>query len=200
MKFIFLLLVVSSSCYGQSLDSIPLDGDGKAKYEIVIEAPGTAAELTTRVKMWAAEAFPSGLKPFIRVEDKEQGLLSGNGSLNYTYQLYQIKKKTVVPRTGNLTSGVGKASFALTFYMKDNKVKAVFTNIVLTESYFDEELNGTVFGTEFIALVKSLLAGTLKDQERGTQYNSIVPAITEHANKIFDYIRAYLNKKADNNF
>ena len=107
-------LILLSISYFISITSlcqfdIPLNNNGKAKYQEIIETEGLKNELFLKGKDWIFKTYNSG-KDVIQYEDKEAGRIFGNGR---TQQL--IYNNMGIKQNG------GYFKYDITIEFKENK-------------------------------------------------------------------------------
>lgn len=87
----------------------------------VIEIPGYAKDkIFSSSKMWIAENFKSA-KSVIEYENKDEGVLIGNGVINYPCEGFECVGK-----------GAWTVPFTMKIEVKDQKIRTSFSNIQLS--------------------------------------------------------------------
>lgn len=128
--FLLLLLLLPAFAFSQTLvDSIPFDSSNYARYEGIIEQPGSQDELYNKGKIWLAEAFKDA-KAVVRTADKEAGTIVGKGIVQYSFMYATVKK--------NKLSGMpvdGSANFTIKLFFKEGKYKYVISDISYNDNY-----------------------------------------------------------------
>src|SRR5882672_8278561 len=137
MLFIFILLCFHSYSQEKSLaDIMPLK-DGKVVYEkLILIDSSNKNSLYQRGKLWGLSNFKSQ-KNAIQIDDKESGILAYKTFKLYPYQIIIDKFPF---------SGKYKLEYLIKIYVKDNKVKLLIEDIVLSSSISGNE--GTIMSIE----------------------------------------------------
>lgn len=201
MKNLFLPLLICSSFISNSqikIDSLPFDDNGSVRVEKVFEVKGSADELMTKIKIWAAQF--DAFKKVVRVEDREQHILSGGGAVEYGFKLYKKYNKSIDTIKGIFGQGVGVVNFTMNFYFKDNKVKVFFNEFSLMSSADDERYNDVKLNKDFVSDLKKELSGTSNEQIKAHESLSRISGIFEQIPLLFDMIQKELNKKSEKDF
>ncbi|ODQ00609.1 hypothetical protein BGK46_06450 [Salinivibrio sp. SS2] len=95
--------------------------DADRSFEKVVEVPGYSKEkIYTSTKIWIAENFKSA-KAVIEFDSKEDGLIIGNGSIDYPCSGMEC-----------LAKSDWKVPFTMRVDMKNEKFKVGFSNIKLS--------------------------------------------------------------------
>lgn len=122
LPFVLLLFTINSAGQEKFYEHLPLI-DSSVNYTIIIKADSlTKNQLFSKIKDWAVDSYKSQ-KATLQADDKEAGYLAYKGILItnhlYTGGIYRDKPYAVY------------ASHLLKFYIKDEKVKVVFTDLEL---------------------------------------------------------------------
>jgi len=121
MKFRNLIAIFGVALVMGGCASMQPVAESDKTFERVVEAPGNSKEqIYTSIKIWIAENFKSA-KSVIELDSKEDGLIIGNGIIQY-------------PCSGMdcLAKGDWKVPFTMRVDMKDTKFKISFSNIKLS--------------------------------------------------------------------
>lgn len=133
MKYLLIIvLLISSVSYAQ--DSLHYGFpmlEGKINYTTIVEVDSTNKnQLFSKIKEWAVNSYKSQ-KATLETEDKETG-----------YIVYKGYLPTVFTYTGGLIKGkqyTVDVYHTLKFYIKDDKVKIVFTDLEIVSHDFTSE-------------------------------------------------------------
>lgn len=111
------ILLFLTGCAAEMMPGQYLDGE-VVTFERIVEAPGfDEDEIYTGTKIWIAENFRSA-KAVIELDSKEQGLIIGNGIIDYPCEGIEC-----------LDSGSNTVRFTMRVDIKEGKFRITFTNI-----------------------------------------------------------------------
>lgn len=143
---VLLLAIQSTLCFGQDTllyDAFPLIG-GKVNYTRVFEVDSVKKnQLFTKIKDWAVNSYKSQ-KATLQAEDKEAGYIAYKGYLS----------TTLIYAGGILKGKPYKVDVhhTLKFYIKDGKVKIVFTDLETVSHDLGSEFVADPDGPEHIRI------------------------------------------------
>jgi hypothetical protein len=113
-------------------------------FESVYQIPNSSKDtIYNNTRIWMAENFRSS-KDVIDYENKEEGILIGNGSMAY-------------PHRGltSLGSAIAKVSFSMRVDMKNDKFKLTFSKIKIYEPY--DHSTRDIYNKKELNLIKAKL-------------------------------------------
>jgi hypothetical protein len=113
--------------------------------EDIVNIPGKEKnEIYTASKIWIAETFNSA-KAVIEIDDKEMGLIIGNGTIKFPCD----SEQTCLMRSSyNLR-------FTMRVDIKNQKIKTTFSNLRMVSTYYAWE--GPLYEIDFVATKSALI-------------------------------------------
>ncbi|GEO05294.1 hypothetical protein AAE02nite_29580 [Adhaeribacter aerolatus] len=151
--------------------SLPIDQETrKVDFTEVVEIAGAfKPELHIRAKQWIVTNFNSA-NAIIQMEDKEEGVIIGKG-------FYEVRTnfEALVPT-------IHTFGFTIKIYVKDNKYKYSFTNILYQEPALQDNNIGSN-DVPFESLLSSKLAGSSSKRSISNQLIRTIEDLTLSLNK-----------------
>lgn len=115
------LILLPWLSFGQLVENLPVDQDGKLMFSEVTQVDGTTKDdLFLRSKLFFSELFKEAAKEAIKFEDKDQGIIMGDGAYDISFvHLGLIYRKRMF--------------FSIKVESRDNRYRYQFYNIYYQE-------------------------------------------------------------------
>lgn len=123
--FLQLMMLAFSAIFGQDslktneiiIPEMELDDNGRAMFQLIVEQKGTKDALYLNGKTWVFDTYKSG-KAVIQMEDKEGGVIIGNG-----------RTGTLIYKNMGVKVDAGNFKYTITLNFKDGKYRCIIDNI-----------------------------------------------------------------------